>query len=359
MTPACAPGGRGRWAEVRLIPVLLSVFVVCTCAPSPGRRSVEFRGPTMGTTFSVKVVTGPDGPIDLNESVRAAVDESIRSQLARVDALMSTWDPESELSRFNRSTSLEPFAISRETFEVFQQALDLGALTNGALDVTVGPLIDAWGFGPGGQGEQPPAEQEIARLREAVGPQHLELDASASTVRKTRPDVRCELSAVAPGYAADRLSALLSEWGFVDFLVDVGGEMRARGRNDAGMPWQIAIEQPDERGRTIGRIIPVSDLAVATSGDYRQYYEVDGKRMAHILDPRVGRPIQHGLASVTVLDDLAVRADGLSTALMVLGPDEGFALAERLDLAALFIMRDDSDGFMERATRRFDALTEQ
>ena len=342
---------------MRLIPVLLSVFAVCTCAPSPERRSVEFRGPTMGTTFSVKVVTGPDGSD--SPGGPGGLAESIRSQLARVDALMSTWDPESELSRFNRSTSLEPFAVSRETLEVFQQALDLAVLTSGALDVTVGPLIDAWGFGPDGQGGKPPSEPEIARLREAVGPEHLELDASASTIRKTRPDVRCEFSAVAPGYAADRLAALLSEQGFTDFLVDVGGEMRARGRNDAGMPWQIAIEQPDERGRVIGRIISVSDLAVATSGDYRQYYEVDGKRMAHILDPRVGRPIQHGLASVTVLDDLAVRADGLSTALMVLGPDEGFALAERLDLAALFITRDDSGGFTERATRRFNTLTEQ
>ena len=343
---------RGPWTHVLVLTVVLSLLGAC--APPPERQSFEFRGSTMGATFSVKVVTGPGG---LDDSAREAVDTEIRRTLKRIDALMSTWNPESELSRFNRSTSLEPFALSPETFEVLRGSVDLSELTGGALDVTVAPLIDAWGFGPEGPGEQPPTDEDIARLREAVGTHYLKLDATALTVRKARPDVRCELSALAPGYASDRLSELLVERGFSDFLVDVGGELRARGRNDAGMPWQIAIERPDERGRTIERIIPVSDLAVATSGDYRQYYEVDGERVVHILDPRVGRPVRHRLASVTVLDELAVRADGLSTALMVLGPDEGFALAERLKVAALFIVRNENGGFTDHATPRFDVLT--
>ena len=161
----------------------------------PDRRTFEFRGPTMGTTYSVKVVTGPDG---LGDRALSDIDGAIRVELERINALMSTWDPGSELSRFNRSTSLEPFAVSPETFEVFRWSVDLGALTNGALDVTVAPLVDAWGFGPGGRRDRPPAADEIARLREAVGTRHLELDAASRTVRKTRPDVRCDFSALPP-----------------------------------------------------------------------------------------------------------------------------------------------------------------
>ena len=336
-----------------------AVFAVlggACAADRPDRRTVEFRGPTMGTTYSVKVVTGSTG---LGASARSDLDETIRGELERINVLMSTWDPESELSRFNRSTSLEPFAVSPETFEVFQWAVDLGALTGGALDVTLAPLIDAWGFGPGGRREAPPAADEIALLREAIGVHRLDLDAAAMTVRKVRADVRCDFSALAPGYAADRLWARLGSQGVTDFLVDVGGELRARGRNDAGEPWQIAVERPQTGGRAIERMVPISDLAIATSGDYRNYYEVDGERVAHILDPRTGRPIRHRLASVTVVDELAVRADALSTALMVLGPDDGFALATQIDLAALFIVRDDAGGFTQRATPRFDALTKR
>jgi thiamine biosynthesis lipoprotein len=142
-------------------------------------------------------------------------------------------------------------------------------------------------------------------------------------------------------------------------VTQVGGELRARGRNDAGEPWQIAVERPQTEGRVVERMVSLTDLAIATSGDYRNYYEVDGERVAHILDPRTGRPIRHRLASVTVVDELAVRADALSTAIMVLGPDDGLALAQQIDLAALLIVRDDAGGFMQRTTARFDALTTQ
>ena len=176
------------------------------------------------------------------------------------------------------------------------------------------------------------------------------------TVRKTRPDVQCDLSSVVPGYAADRLSRELTDRGFTDFLVDVGGEVLARGRNEAGAPWQVAIERPELHGDAIQRVVPISDLAITTAGDYRKYREVDGQRVAHILDPRTGRPLTHRLASVTVIDPLAVRADAFDTALMVLGTDEGMALATKLNLAALFIERT-NDGFVERATPRFEEIT--
>lgn len=345
---------RHRARRAGALAASIAVALAAACGGGrPDRRTFDFRGPTMGTTFSVKIVTGPEG---LAGATRTVLDRSIRAELERINALMSTWDPESELSRFNRSTSLDPIPVAPETFDVFRWAVELAAATDGALDVTIAPLVDAWGFGPGGRRDRTPDDDEIARLREAVGTHFLELDGAARTVRKSRPEVRCDFSALAPGYAADRLWTLLSEQGIADFLVDVGGELRARGRNDAGAPWQIAIERPLEVGRVIERLIPISDRAIATSGDYRNYYELKGERVAHILDPRTGRPIRHRLASVTVIDELAVRADALSTALMVLGPDDGFALAERLDLAALFILRNDDGGFTERATPRFDAL---
>jgi thiamine biosynthesis lipoprotein len=343
--------------RARLFGVALVVATITACGGGgPERRTFELRGPTMGTTFSVKIVTGAEG---LSGHSRAALDEVVRLELDRINALVSTWDRESELSRFNEWASLDPFPVSTETFELFDWALQLAKVTGGALDVTIFPLVDAWGFGPSGRRDRIPSAGEIARLREAVGVHHLTLDAAARTVRKLRKEVRCDFSALAPGYAADRLWTLLSAQGLADFLVDVGGELRVRGRNDAGTPWQIAVERPEPGGQVIERMVPISNLAIATSGDYRNYYEVDGERVAHILDSRTGRPIRHSLASVTVIDELAVRADGLSTALMVLGPDEGFALAERLDLAALFIVRRAGGGFAERATRRFDALVNE
>jgi thiamine biosynthesis lipoprotein len=188
-----------------------------------------------------------------------------------------------------------------------------------------------------------------------VGLDRIELKPEASTVRKTRPEVRCDLSSVVPGYAADRLSTELSNRGFTDFLVDVGGEVLTRGRNEAGAPWQVAIERPALHSDGIQRLVPISDLAITTAGDYRKYREVEGQRVTHILDPRTGRPLTHRLASVTVIDALAVRADAFDTALMVLGMDEGMALARKLDLAALFIERTD-EGFSERATPRFEKI---
>lgn len=322
--------------------------------PSSARRTIEFHGPTMGATFLVKVVTGPDG---LDAARRGELDRDIRGVLDRIDRLMSTWDPASELSRFNDATSLEPFAVSHETFEVLRWAIDLARLTGGALDVTVAPLVDAWGFGPGGRRGRQPSNAEITRLLEATGPDRLELNASARTVRKTRPDVRCDLSAVAPGYAADLLWSELTDRGFTDFLVDVGGELRTRGVNDRGEPWQVAIDRPHASGEATQRIVSISNLAIATSGDYRNYYELDGQRVAHILDPRTGRPLSHRLASVTVIDERAVRADGLATALMVLGSEEGMALARTLDLAVLFIVRTD-EGFAEITTPRFEAIAD-
>jgi len=348
---AAATRGHAR----RAIFVTLSLVVLSGCGVRNGTsQTTVLSGPTMGTTWSVKLVAGADG---LDSGNRAEIDGAIRDLLARVTTLVSTWEPESELSRFNRYTGLEPFPVAPETFELFEQAVALADETHGAFDVTIGPLVDAWGFGATDSPPPIPDEETIARLRDALGVRHLELDPSGQWVRKRRGDVRCDFSAFAPGYAADRIAALLERHGLMNFLVDVGGELVARGRNDLGLPWQVAIERPQPSGRAVARLIPLTDAAIATSGDYRNYREIAGERIVHILDPATGRPIRHRLASVSVIDTLGVRADALATAVMVLGPDEGMALVERLDLAAMFIVRTPEGGFEQRVSPRFAAMT--
>lgn len=340
---ACVP-----WAAA------LATLALTACGrPAPVRQTVTFGGPTMGTTWSVQVVTGPEG---LATSRRAELDRSIRTVLDRINRLMSTWDPTSELSRFNDSDQLGPFVVAPETFEVFQWAQRLAHETDGAIDVTVGPLVTAWGFGPDGESQGPPTEEALARRREAVGMQHLELDPHGKWVRKRQRDVRCDFSSLAPGYAADRIAATLGLYGLTDFLVDVGGEFVARGSNDNGRPWHVGVEQPGDDDRWVARVIPLVDQALATSGDYRHYREVDGERLPHILDPRSGRPIRHRLSSVTVVDRMAVRADGLATAMMVLGPEDGMALAERLALPVLFILRTPEGRFEQRLSSQLETM---
>ena len=327
---------------------------LCGCRAGESTDLLSFTGPTMGTTWIVKAAIEPEARGD-----GTRLDSDIRDLLTRINVLVSTWDPESELSRFNRSASLEPFPVAPETFDLFRWAVTLARETDGALDVTVGRLVDAWGFGSGETPPSPPDEETVARLLDDTGVDHLELDPDGQWIRKRRPDLRCDFSAFAPGFAADRIAALLEQRGFGSFLIDVGGELVARGRNQTGLPWQVAIERPQKERRAVARLVPLTNAAIATSGDYRNYREVEGERVTHILDPATGRPIRHHLASVTVIDALGVRADGLATALMVLGPEHGMALAERLGLAALLIVRKEAGDFEQRASSAFAALTEE
>jgi thiamine biosynthesis lipoprotein len=240
---------------------------------------------------------------------------------------------------------------------VFREAREIAALTGGALDITVGPLVEAWGFGPTPTGP-PPSEAQLAALRERVGWDRIELDEGASTLTKTVDGLRADLSAVAKGYAVDRVAEALLGLGETRLMVEVGGEVRTAGRNARSEPWRIGIERPVAGpGRGMQRLVPLSDLSIATSGGYRNYRDVDGQRLIHILDPRLGRPVSHALASVSVVAPSCTRADGLATALLVLGPEEGLALAEREGIAALLLVADGSGGFQEVATSTFAART--
>lgn len=310
-----------------------------------------FAGPTMGTSYTVKIVVDRN----LDRAERDQTRFLIEMELENVDAKMSTYRTDSELSRFNASLSTDPFPLSPDTIAVFALAQAVSEETNGAFDVTVGPLVNAWGFGPDPRGALPTDEQ-IAALLERVGYQKLIVDAEHNTVRKTQPDLYCDLSAIAKGYAVDRVAAALDDAGYDRYMVEVGGETKTRGHNPDGVPWRIGIERPVTDQRAVQRVVPLVDAALATSGDYRNYYEVDGVRYSHEIDPRTGRPIAHNLVSVSVIDARCTMADAYATAFMVLGAEEGLRVAESLGLAALFIVRLPTGAFEERMTARFTEL---
>jgi len=254
---------------------------------------------------------------------------------------MSTYDVNSEISRFNRSAQITPFKLSSETTEVLAFSLQLARQTQGAFDPTVSPLVNLWGFGPVRSDAKIPPADAISRVRAEIGFDALALDATDNTLRSQLPR-QLDLSAVAKGYAVDRLAAILIEAGLSHFLVEVGGELVARGTKFEDVPWRVAIESPDPVNRGIFKALSLRDKAVATSGDYRNFFESNGQRYSHTLDPRTGSPVDHTTVSVTVLADTAMVADGWATALNVLGLDEGLKLANERGLAALFISRTDT-----------------
>ena len=339
-------------AFLLIMAALVGWGALWACAPTEAAPTLHiFDGATMGTTYAARVVTSDtwDQPRHdrIGDRIQAALDD--------VEAKMSHYRSSSELSRFNQLRATTPFRVSRETFDVVRHAYELSELTGGALDVTVGALVDAWGFGPVEPEILPPDAALLARLRDHMGYTKLALDPAALTLRKTDPELECDLSAVAKGYSVDRVAAVLREEGLTRFMVEVGGEIVAVGLNQQGGPWRIAIERPVLEGG-VQLVVPLSGHAMATSGDYRNVREVDGRLLSHMIDPRTGRPVAHQLASVSVIAELCVVADGLATALEVLGPDAGFTLAVERGWAALFLVRNDTGAISERATPAFEAL---
>jgi len=271
----------------------------------------------------------------------AKLHKIIDQELLYINKLMSTYDVNSEISRFNRSAQITPFKLSSETTEVLAFSLQLARQTQGAFDPTVSPLVNLWGFGPVRSDAKIPPADAISRVRAEIGFDALALDATDNTLRSQLPR-QLDLSAVAKGYAVDRLAAILIEAGLSHFLVEVGGELVAKGTKFEDVPWRVAIESPDPVNRGIFKTLSLRDKAVATSGDYRNFFESNGQRYSHTLDPRTGSPVDHTTVSVTVLADTAMVADGWATALNVLGLDEGLKLANERGLAALFISRTDT-----------------
>ena len=331
----------------------LALFVaslVTGCGPAAPDEHV-FEGATMGTRYTVRVV-GPSFGAERLEQIRQRIEE----RLDDVNSKMSTYQADSELSQFNRWQETTPFGLSSETIRVFAEALELSRWSDGAFDVTVGPLVNALGFGPAGEPLALPTDEERAELLRHVGWQKLTLDSAAGTLSKSDPEVYCDLSAVAKGYGVDRVAEGLEDLGVESYMVEVGGEVRTAGTNRHGEAWQIGIERPVSEARQLQKVVPMSGWAMATSGDYRNFYIRDGRRWSHTIDPRTGLPIEHGAASVSVVTPTCLEADGLATTLMVLGPEEGYRRAEDAGLAVLFLLFDGQGGFEEKATTAFEAL---
>ncbi|MEL6197975.1 MAG: FAD:protein FMN transferase [Pseudomonadota bacterium] len=332
--------------------IAVSAFLVAGCEAEP--QTLRLEGETMGTTYSIVAID--KGGALVSADVQAAVDAT----LADVNAKMSNWDPSSEISRFNAQASTEAVAISAELAAVMRAANTVHAQSLGRFDVTLGPLIELWGFGARDAESPVPSQGAIEAARVAVGQDRvIELGTDPDTLRKTAPAATVYLAAIAKGHGVDAVAAVLRDLGLADYMVEIGGDLIAAGSNPEGAPWQIGIERPDAGDRVVQEIVALRDLAMATSGDYRNYVEQDGVRYAHIIDAQTGRPITHTTASVTVLAESAMLADAWATALLALGAEVGMEVAARHDLAAFFILRGSATAdpaFTTVASARFEAL---
>ncbi len=302
----------------------------------------------MGTRYTVRLANLR------TDSDLAALEHGIAHSLETTDQQMSTYLPDSELSRFNRFAGDDWFAVSPQTATVVAASLAVSQATAGAFDVTIGPLVNLWGFGPEGHAAGLPSEAEIAANRARVGYQRLEVRADPPALRKTHPDLYVDLSAIAKGFAVDQVAAILEQAGVGGFMIEVGGEVRTRGRKPDGTPWRIGIERPAAEARQVQCVVELADRALATSGDYRNFRQRQGRRYSHEIDPRTGRPVDHALVSVSVLADDCMTADAWATALLVLGPDDALKIARRQNLDVLCLIRT-AEGFAEQTTPGFAA----
>jgi thiamine biosynthesis lipoprotein len=288
----------------------------------------------MGTTWTLNMVPGP-ASID-----PAVLKQRLQARLDQINGLMSTYDPESELSRFNSLASSDWFPISEDTARVIDVSQEISGLSGGAFDISIGPLVDLWGFGPAERREKIPTEAQVRENLARTGYKNIQLRRGPPAIRKQIPELQIDLSAVAKGYAVDALAKILEQQGVSNYLLEIGGELQISGYRGKGKPWQIAIEKPLEEVRDVAAIFPLTNTALATSGNYRNFYVEDGQRYSHTIDPVSGKPIRHKLASVTVLARTCARADALATALMVLGEERGRQLCEKNQIAAYFLIHE-------------------
>ncbi|WP_094752244.1 FAD:protein FMN transferase [Psychromonas sp. CD1] len=307
---------------------------------------VQLQGTTMGTYYTITLVLDAkqQKTEDLSQSkLKFAIDK----KLELVNAQMSTYIPDSELSLFNQSK--QSFVVSKATAFVVNSALKIYKQSQGAYDITVGPLVNLWGFGPDKRPTKVPSAGLIARQKLRVGGQYLTVQ--GTTLQKAIPDLYIDLSSIAKGYGVDVISEYLQSLGINNYLVDIGGELRAQGMKPKNKRWTLAIERPTV-GKNVEQVIHIGDNAIATSGDYRNYYEFNGIRYSHTIDPNTGKPITHKLASVTVINKSCMLADAYATAITVLGPKVGLDFAKKHQLAVFLIVKK-GDKFIESYTDAF------
>lgn len=317
----------------RYVTVILCSLLLLACQPVKDPQWA-LQGNTMGTTYHIKLVVP-----EQSELTEAQLQKKIDQLLIDVNHAMSTYQPDSELSRFNQLTDHQVVTLSQATRTVIEESIRLYHMTDGALDITVGPLVNLWGFGPKARPHTIPSDEVIEQTRLQTGVQHIQL--SDEGISKAIPDLYIDLSSIAKGYGVDAVADLLEKQGVRDYLVEIGGEMRLSGHKADGSDWRVAIEKPESMDRAVQQIISIGDNGIATSGDYRNYYEENGVRYSHTIDPQTGKPIQHKLVSVTVVTPSCMTADGLATAINVMGFEKGKAFALEHNLAVLLINRQD------------------
>lgn len=294
-------------------------------------KRTTLHGPAMGTRWSATV--DADHTMDL-----AALRQGLAAAVEQVDEQMSPWKPDSDLMRLNRAPVDAWVDLPAEILEVLDCALDVQRLSAGAFDPCVGALVDAWGFGAVRDAPDADAIRVARQPTPRTGHGGLELDRPAGRARKRLP-LQLDLCGIAKGYAVDRMANVLQQHGARHALAALDGELRAVGSQASGSPWSVALERPEAGRRAVHGVIELEDLAVATSGDYRRYLEVGGARLAHTMDPRRCAPVNNAVASVTVLARTCMHADAWATALLVAGPDEGLAMAQRMGMDVLFLLR--------------------
>ncbi len=317
---------------------------------SPQEPPVEMAtltGKTMGTTYSI---TAPAAEVSKQLADR------IEQRLEELETIFSTWRQDSEISRFNANRSSDWFTCSAELAEVVAESIRIHRVTGGAFEVTLGPLIERWGFGKE-EIAVPPSEEELARLMESVGTRHLEARTDPPSIRKDHPETSINLSGIAKGYAVDALADLLEQEDLADYMVEIGGEVRTKGSN-GDRPWRIAIAKPQTGEPTAQRILQINTAAIATSGGYQNSLELLNQRYIHILDPTTGKPVKSQTASVTVIDEAStMRADALATALMVMPAEDALRLADAEEIAVHLILLDEKGELAARSSIAFDAYT--
>ena len=319
--------------------VLFSGCDSATTPATPASTATVLDGKTMGTFWRVSV-------IGVDEAKAQALRAKVQAQLDADDRLLSTWKNDSALMRFNHAADTRPWPVSEAMADIVTLSLRIGAKTHGAMDITVGPLVNLWGFGPDKQPVATPDAQAIAAAKARTGLQHLQVinQSGRQFLQKDIPDLFVDLSTVGEGYAADHLARLMEQEGISRYLVSVGGALVSRGMNGEGKPWRVAIQKPTDRENAVQAIVDINGHGISTSGSYRNYYELDGKRISHVIDPQTGQPITHKLVSVTVIAPTALEADGWDTGLMVLGPEIAQQVVHEEGLAVYMIVKE-GEGF--------------
>ncbi|EIJ71787.1 FAD:protein FMN transferase [Pasteurella bettyae] len=337
---------------ISLLTSVLLTLSLTACKKDP--EIITLSGKTMGTTYHIKYID--DG--SLTKTAEQA-HEGIETILKDVNNKMSTYIETSELSRFNQYREInQPIEISADLAKVIGEAIRLNHVTQGALDITVGPIVNLWGFGPEKRIDKQPTSEQIAERKAYVGIDKLKLlqNADKFFLEKTAPELYVDLSSIAKGFGVDQVANYIDSIGAKNYMTEIGGEIRAKGRNIEGKDWQIAIEKPTFDGsRAVEQVIGLKNLAMATSGDYRNYFEENGVRFSHEIDPKTCYPIQHKLASITVLSPSSMTADGLSTGLFVLGEGKALEVAEKENIAVYLIIKTDN-GFEVKMSSAFDKL---